>query len=204
MVKTRAAGVALAMCTLMALQGAATLGQSEGDDATGDDAAPDQIAVAVNGTSTLVGSTDPGTTTLDGSVVRVRDNVLITVEESSDPRVSGRATIRVSFDAYPDQTGLPGATQVRFGEARLENESGAWEGHFAGSLANGGFVQTYWLAGEGAYEGFSYVVTAGGNGNVWRSQGLIFPGAVPPMGEGTSLPIDTLGRDLPTAWVAPS
>lgn len=200
MVKTRPASLALALIALMSVASTATLGRSGGDGGAEADPSGDQVAVAVTGTSTLVGEADRGTSLLDGSIIRVRDNVLITVEDSSDPRVRGRATITVNFDAYPDGAGLPGSTQVRYGEARLENDLGAWAGHFSGSLANGGFVQTYWLEGEGSYEGLSYVVTAGGNGNVWRSQGLIFPGDLPPLGKGNTLPIDSLDLDLPTAW----
>ncbi len=203
MVRTRSAGSLLAILMLTMMGSATAIGQSDDSTRTGDDASRSMSAVAVNGTSTLVGEADPGTTTLEGGVVRVRDNVLITIEASSDVRVSGQATITVNFDAYPDQTGLPGSTQVRYGDARLENELGSWSGRFAGSLANGGFVQTYWLEGDGAYEGLSYVVTAGGNGNVWRSQGLIFPGQVPPLGTGNTLPIDGQGLDLPLAWAPP-
>jgi hypothetical protein len=198
--QTRSASLALALAALASLAGTAVLGQSSGDDETRDRAARDQAAVAVTGTSTLVGQASPGTTTVDGSIIRVRDNVLITVEESSDPRVQGRTTIKVNFDSYPDEAGLPGTTQVRYGEARLENEAGAWTGRFAGSLTNGGFVQTYWLEGEAAYEGLSYVVTSGGSGNVWRSQGLVFPGDLPPLGVGNRLPIDGPDLELPTAW----
>lgn len=163
--------------------------------------ARDQAAVAVTGTSTLVGEAAAGSTSVDGNVVRVRDNVLVTLEASTDPRVSGRATISVNIDAYPDAAGRPGVSQVRFGRMRLVNDDGAWAGHFAGSFANGAFVQTYWLEGEGDFDGLSYVVTAGGNGQVWRSQGLIFPGRLPPLGDGPRLPIDGLDRETPTASV---
>ena len=77
-------------------------------------------------------------------------------------------------------------------------------GRFSGSLGGSGFLQTYWLEGEGAYEGLSYVVTAGGSGNVWQSSGLIFPGDVPSVGVSNSLPIDGIGDDLPSAWMAPA
>ena len=198
MVRDRSARVALIVGALVAFGAKVALGQAEPDQAT--EASPAALrAVAVSGTSTLVGVASPGTMEVDGDVIRVRDNELVTVEASSDPRVAGRATIAVNYDAYADQSGLPGATQVRYGKMRLQNEGGAWVGHFAGSLANGGFVQTYWLAGEGTYEGLSYVVTAGGNGNTWLSQGLIFPGEIPPLGGGVSLPVDAIGRDLPTA-----
>jgi len=202
MVKDRLARAALVISVLMAFGGPAALAQEGEPPAADEGAASTPAAVSVFGTSTLVGQASPGTSELDGGVVRVRDNQLVTVEASSDPRVAGQATITVNFDAYPDASGLTGATQVRFGQMRLENEDGAWAGSFTGSLANGAFVQTYWLEGSGAYEGYSYVVTAGGSGNTWRSQGLIFPGAIPPMG-GTSLPIDAIERDLPLAVAPP-
>lgn len=203
MVKTRSASTMLVIMVFTMAGSATAIARSDDSTKTGDDASRGMNAVAVYGTSTLVGESDPGTTTLDGVIVRVRDNVLVTAEASSDARVSGRATITVSFDAFPDQTGLPGSSQVRYGHARLENELGSWSGRFAGSLANGSFLQTYWLEGAGAYEGLSYVVTAGGNGNVWRSQGLIFPGEVPPLGTGNSLPLESQGADLPMAWSRP-
>jgi hypothetical protein len=202
MVKDRSAWTALMVGALTALGGTPALAQESGAPAPEGGALAEVQAVAVNGTSNLVGQEDPGTTVYDAGIVRVRDNRLVTVELSSDERVSGRAVINVNFDAYPDQSGLPGATQVRYGRMRLENGDGAWEGHFSGSLANGGFVQTYWLEGSGDYEGLSYVVTAGGNGSTWRSAGLIFPGDIPPMGGGNSLPLDAIGRELPT-FIAP-
>ena len=202
MVKDRLARAALVMTALVALGGPAVLAQAGEAPAAGEGAPSTPAAVSVLGTSTLVGQASPGTSELDGAVVRVRDNQLLTVEASSDPRVAGQAIITVNFDAYPDASGLTGATQVRFGQMRLENEDGAWVGSFTGSLANGAFVQTYWLEGSGAYEGYSYVVTAGGSGNTWRSQGLIFPGMIPPMG-GTSLPVDAIERDLPLAVAPP-
>ena len=82
---------------------------------------------------------------------------------------------------------------------RIENEDGSWEGSFAGRLSNGRFLQTYWLRGRGDYAGLTYVVTAGGEGPVWASEGLIYPGSPPP---GTPLgPIDpaTPAGDPPLA-----
>lgn len=197
MVKDRTARVALFFSMLLAFGGTSAMAQSE----PAEPAEPEvlQQAVPVAGTSTLVGQLSPGVTALDGAIIRVRGNQLVTVEESSDPRVSGQATINVNFDAYPGPNGIPGTTQVRFGEMRLENEDGAWSGRFTGNLGGAGFLQTYWLEGEGAYEGLSYVVTAGGSGNTWQSSGLIFPGELPPMGTSVSLPIDAIEGDLPVA-----
>ncbi len=183
---------------VVAIAGTVVTAQTEADPGTGE-----QQATSVVGTSTLVGQGIAGTTEFDGSVIRVRGTELVTLEETTDPRTSGSAVITVNYDAYPDASGLPGATQVRFGQMRLENADGAWSGYFSGRLSASGFLQTYWLEGEGAYEGLSYVVTAGGNGNVWQSSGLVFPGEVPPQGPTVRLPIDAIGDDRPTAWVAP-
>lgn len=203
MVKDRSARVALCFGALLAFGGTATAAQEAAEPSAGEQAAEPLAAVSVQGTSTLVGQRSPGVVALDGSVFRLRGNELTTVEASSDERVSGQAVITVNYDAYPEADGTVGATQVRYGEMQLVNEGGSWEGTFSGSLANGAFVQTYWLEGTGEYEGYSYVVTAGGMGNVWRSQGLIFPGALPPIGSTVSLPIDSIDIDVPAAIAAP-
>lgn len=202
MVKDRSARAALFFGALLAFGGTAVLAQPDQPEPPAREVM--QQAVPVAGTSTLVGQLSAGVTALDGAIIRVRGNELVTVEESSDPRVSGRALISVNFDAYPDPSGIPGATQVRYGEMRLQNEDGAWSGHFTGSLGGSGFLQTYWLEGEGAYEGLSYVVTAGGSGNTWQSAGLIFPGEIPPMGTSISLPVDAIPGDIPAAWAPAS
>ena len=75
---------------------------------------------------------------------------------------------------------------------RLVNADGAWEGRFTGRLNEAGFTQTYWLLREAAYEGLTYVMTAGGNGPIWASSGLIYPGT-PPEG----IPPGLLEQDLP-------
>lgn len=197
MVKDRSARAALFFGVLLAFGSTGVVAQPDEAEPPEVDAA--QQAVPVAGTSTLVGQLSPGVTALDGAIIRVRGNELVTVEESSDPRVTGQATISVNYDAYPGPNGMPGTTQVRYGEMRLENEDGAWSGTFTGSLNGAGFLQTYWLEGEGAYEGLSYVVTAGGSGNTWQSSGLIFPGELPPMGTSVQLPIDAIDGELPTA-----
>lgn len=196
MAGTWSRSIVLCLSAVLALGGPAALGQ---DEEPGRPAVADQVATAVSGTSTLVAEADAGTTTVDGAIVRVRGSILVTLEQASDPRVSGRGTITLDFDAYPDGAGRPGASQIRYGRMRLANDGGSWSGRFAGSLVNGGFVQTYWLEGSGAYEGLSYVVTAGGNGPVWRTQGLVFPGELPSLGGGPRLPIDGPSIDLPTA-----
>ena len=162
---------------------------------------PMPAAVSVRGTSTLVGQVEAGVTTVEDGVVRTRGALLVTIERASDPRVEGQGLIRLDIDAYPGPDGQPGAAQVRFGSMRLQSQDGGWEGRFAGRMTEDGFTQTYWLDGDGAYEGLTYVVTAGGSGNVWLSSGLIYPGEVPPMRAGFDL--DDEGPD-PGAPIASS
>ena len=156
-------------------------------------------AVSVTGRSTLVSESAPGTATIEDGVAHQRGAVLITAETSSDERVEGQGTITLNVDAFTGADGVLGSSQVRYGTMRIENEDGSWEGSFAGRLSNGRFLQTYWLRGRDAYAGLTYVVTAGGDGPVWASEGLIYPGSPPP---GTPLgPIDpaTPAGDPPLA-----
>jgi hypothetical protein len=160
---------------------------------------PPGTAVAVTGTSTLVGEEAAGQASIEDGVVRQRGVVLITLEESSDPRASGRGTITLNVDAFSDANGNLGASQVRYGSMRIENDDGSWEGAFAGRLSNGRFIQTYWLRGEGGYAGFTYVVTAGGDGPVWVSEGLIYPGSPPPGAPAGPVDPSTPAGDPPLA-----
>ena len=187
-VAARLLPMSVVAAALLAMSGVAALGQAGNVD--------DQQAVSVTGTSTLVGQISAGVTRVAEGIVQVRDNVLVTVEESTDPRAAGRATITLNIDVYP--AGASPA-QIRYGSMRIENAAGAWEGHFTGRLTERGFTQTYWLTGEGAYAGLSYVVTAAGSGPVWRSQGLIYPGKLPPLRGGVALGLDGPGIELPTA-----
>jgi hypothetical protein len=170
-------GLGATLAVLVAMPPVAAIGQV-------DDGSPAEtrlVAVEVSGTSTLVDELEAGTISIEGGVARQRGVVLVTSEASSDPRASGRGTITLDVDAYADARGVLGATQVRSGSMRLENEAGEWFGRFAGRLSGGRFIQTYWLRGEEDYAGLTYVVTAGGNGPIWATEGLIYPGE-PPQG----------------------
>lgn len=149
-------------------------------------------AASVQGTSRLVGQVQPGSTVIEAGVLMTRQNILLTVEEASDLRVTGRARITLNIDAYLNGGDGPPGLQIRYGTMRLVNDDGAWEGRFTGRLDAGGFAQTYWLVGEDAYEGLTYVMTAGGEGPVWASSGVIYPGR-PPAG----IPPGLLEQDLP-------
>ena len=146
-----------------------------------------------------MGQLDAGTTVVEDGVVRTRGSVLQTVEASSDPRVSGAGTITLDIDAYPGSEGSPLGGQVRYGHMRVENEDGAWEGDFTGRLSASGFLQTHWLAGEGDYAGWSYVVTAGGTARSGSATMLIYPGELPTASTLDRLPVEGPGRDLPSA-----
>jgi hypothetical protein len=166
-------GGALALALAVAMMGGAATNAQEGD-------VPVPIAVSVTGTSRLVGETVAGTTSAKDGVVHQRGAVLVTNEVSTDPRVEGTGTITLNVEAFTGPDGVLGSSQVRYGRMRIENEGGSWEGAFAGRLSNGRFLQTYWLRGRGGYDGLTYVVTAGGDGPVWASEGLIYPGSPPP------------------------
>jgi hypothetical protein len=192
MARIRSTAIALSTVLALAVGGSAATAQDQTDG-------PPMGATLVQGTSTLVGQAEPGEQTVEDGVIKVRGNVLLTVETSTDPRVEGRATITVNIDTYPPAEGAMGPAQIRYGTVRLENDGGAWTGSFEGRMAPSGFIQTYWFRGEGGYDGLSYIVTAGGNGNVWQSQGVIYPGELPPLG-GVTLPrIDRLGPGAPSA-----
>jgi len=185
----RSAGVGVVLATAFALVVvSATAAQvPEPDEAT-----VDPRATSVRGTSRLIGEVQPGSVVIEDGVLMRRTNILLTVEQASDPRVSGQARITLNIDAYENAGDQPLGLQIRYGSMRLVNEAGAWEGRFTGRLNEAGFAQTYWLQGEGAYEGLTYVMTAGGSGPLWVSSGLIYPGE-PPRG----IPPGLLEQDLP-------
>lgn len=194
------AGLSVAGLTLAGLNVVGLAGITGRVVSAQSDDSPPAVAVEVRGTSTLVEEQEPGTVTLEDGVFRSRGAVLITAEDASDPRVIGRGTITLNVDAYADEGGALGARQIRFGTMRLENEDGAWEGRFAGRLSNGRFIQTYWLVGEGAYNGLTYVVTAGGDGPVWASEGLIYPGDPPTSATRGAVEGDLPGEPAPVAY----
>ncbi len=105
MVKRWSISITLCLSAVVALAGSTALGQ---DEQPSSPTPADQVATAVEGTSTLVGEAAAGSTTVDGAIVRVRDNVLITMEESSDPRTSGRGVDHPRLRRLPGCRRAPG------------------------------------------------------------------------------------------------
>jgi hypothetical protein len=108
-----------------------------------------------------------------GDVTRMRDVVATTVDTMSDPRVTGKGTIRGANDSY-------GVVGPQWGTYRLENADGAWEGAWSGALWNIGNAShvTAWLVGSGAYEGYTYYFRLRGS-NALTVDGIIFRGSPP-------------------------
>ena len=131
-------------------------------------------AVHVTGTEEFVAITTPATVTTVGNVVQWRDMVVELKDTMSDPRVSGKGTCFCNLDKYPG-----GA--VQFGQYRLENEGGTWEGTFAGMIYSGGIIEdaSAWLVGAGGYAGLSYYFHFNGSNGTYQMDGLIFPGSPP-------------------------
>ena len=121
------------------------------------------------------------TQTKVGDITQVRGVVVRVVETMNDPRVSGTGTFSFSSDLYT--TGLGPA----WGTLRIENADGAWEGPCRGAGRSWGdaIARACWLAGSGAYEGYSYYLQAEAPSpsQAGSVQGLIYAGA-PPAGQG--------------------
>ncbi len=105
---------------------------------------------------------------------------------ASDPRASGKARQIAHIEVAPG-VGLQRSTGVM----RLENEWGVWEGVVhAARYPDGSELEYGWLAGQDAYEGFSYFhSTRGHAAETERTvEGAIWPGEPPPMPDPSLLP----------------
>jgi hypothetical protein len=114
-----------------------------------------------------------GTSAHVGVATAMRGVVATTSDPMNHPRVTGTGTIHGANDSY-------GSVGPQWGTYRLENAKGAWEGTWTGALwASGNVSQvTAWLVGSGAYEGFTYYLSARGT-NPMRVDGIIFRGSPP-------------------------
>jgi hypothetical protein len=117
-------------------------------------------------------TTDPdGTMHGRGGSVECRDT-------ANDPRMSGTGTGAWEYDAWTLSGGIPGAL-VQWGEVRLVNDGGAWEGRLTGTYsADHGDTITIWYTGTGGYTGLAAFELITGRGP-WTIDGLIFPGTPP-------------------------
>lgn len=132
-------------------------------------------SLATTGTMDIVTETE-----VDGTVQR------IVVVDASDPRASGEARQILRLED------APGSSMQRWsGLMRLENDWGAWEGILHGVRHPDGLALEYgWLAGQGAYEGFSYFHSTRdqATGAERAVEGAIWPGEPPPMPDPSLLP----------------
>ncbi len=136
--------------------------------------------VFVTGTQRCLASAGKVTTDASGET-HLRDGTLWCMNEVNDPRVSGKFTGTFAFDGWG-----AGANQafVQWGTVRLENDGGAWVGHYSGAFTpDTGDLVTFWLEGTGGYAGLSYFewavmpISLGPVG--FPVVGLIFPGSPP-------------------------
>ena len=117
-----------------------------------------------------------GTSTLSGGSSPAGDDSM------SDPRVSGHANlINNHLIGDVDQTG------VQWGQYRLANDDGAWEGEWIGFYDSttpddlAGFENAMaWANGTGDYEGWSYVANYTGDLLALDVRGLLYQDDIPP------------------------
>lgn len=139
------------------------------------DAATDGVGSEVLSGSLTLAMTAPYTESRAAGVTRLRNGVITTTARMSDPRTSGTGTWLVNADRYV-------VTGPWWGTYRLENAGGAWEGTCSGSLgdAGAGAALSCWLIGSGAYDGYSYYLSAAGSDTGPDDvRGVIVPAAPP-------------------------
>lgn len=93
-----------------------------------------------------------GTTEIVAGKVHLRDVVQLAFDTTNDPRTSGNVTIVINaIWALPDLTG------PAWGTFRIENDGGAWYGHYQGhrTLEGDNIISTFQATGHGSgdYEG---------------------------------------------------
>lgn len=139
-------------------------------------------AVYVTGTQRCLAGAGKVTTDADGETHQ-RGGTLWCMNEGIDPRVSGEMTGTFEFDGWGSSR--MNLAFVQWGTVRLENDDGAWVGHYSGAAApDTGDLVTFWFEGTGGYAGLSYFlwahmpISAGPVG--FPVVGLIFPGSPPP------------------------
>jgi hypothetical protein len=101
----------------------------------------------------------------------------------SDPRVSGTGTLDINIETWdPALTTRPGTNMVLWGGQTIEGPEGTWSGRHYGFYDEQGVVHDVSvLAGNGAYEGWTFVfsttVPSGTTGDVI---GVIHHSSPPP------------------------
>jgi hypothetical protein len=120
--------------------------------------------------------TQSGTETVVGEVTELRGQEMTSLETLNDPRVTGTSQITLNGD-------LHGTVMAEWGTTRLENADGAWVGTWTGASWNDGSATSVsgWLAGSGAYAGYTYYFHVYGPSTPFQVEGIIFEGTAPPV-----------------------
>jgi hypothetical protein len=127
--------------------------------------------VSGTGTFWIVSS---GTSAQVGEVTAVRGFQATSRDAMNDPRVSGTGTLLLSMDTRA-------SVGTQWGTYRLVTADGRWEGAVTGagwSSGNASDVAGY-LAGFGAYNGFTYYIHVRSAGTTTEIEGIIYPGSPP-------------------------
>jgi hypothetical protein len=114
-------------------------------------------------------STD-GTTTTVGDATHIRDVVVTSHEDTTDPRVTGTTTVNLSVDAIGDM-GWESA------DATLRTASGSWTGTCRGvawGQGNASLIEC-WFEGNGPYAGLTYFEQISTMGVTAKIEGVIAP-----------------------------
>jgi hypothetical protein len=135
--------------------------------------------VRVSGQSTYAGKPESGTIEITSSRVLDHGATHDYILTSDDPRFSGVLHMTINLDSFQ---GAPGAS-VFTGEARVDAESGGWDGVFrgVGMVGTNDMYGQSVLSGVGANDGLSAVLFMDNADNelVFQMEGLVFPGDMP-------------------------
>ena len=122
-----------------------------------------------------------------GDVMQTRETTIRWDSKASDPRFDGQGVTVANVDAYTNADPAAGGPEVAWGTIRIENEGGAWAGPYTGLGLPDQHTETvtWWLTGEGGYEGQSAFLRQSGHPDeagsayVIPMEGWVFPGPVP-------------------------
>ncbi|MBI3750862.1 MAG: hypothetical protein HY263_04290 [Chloroflexi bacterium] len=115
-----------------------------------------------------------GTTVQVGQTTQLRGFVATTSDRTSDPRVTGTGTLRLSIDSQ-------GAVGREWGTYRLETADGVWEGAVTGADWSDGNESDVvgWLTGSGGYAGLTYFIDVRSSNLTTTIDGVIYSGTPP-------------------------
>ena len=130
----------------------------------------------VRGLEVFAGTIEGYKITKVDDVAQYRGGVLSFTDKMNDPRVDGTVTFPFSADAYV-------SAASEWGEMKVENRDGSWEGPCTGGAwAEGdGFAWSCWLTGKDAYDGYTYYKQSlkEVSDEFVRIIGVVYPGEPP-------------------------